>query len=160
MTSERLKQLLSYDPLSGIFTWRINPSPRKRIGDVAGCRNCRYIQIQCDNVLYLAHRLAWLYCHGVFPKDELDHRNGDKHDNRIDNLREATNAQNKWNRGPLRNGLKGAFFSKDRKRKAWIARIGANGGYKYLGRYHTELEAHQAYVVAAEKLHGEFAKTL
>ena len=120
MTAERLRQLFLYDPLTGIFTWRINPSIKARIGDVAGCRTHKgYIQIQCDNVQYLAHRLAWLYYHGYFPKDELDHRNGDKRDNRIANLREATSTQNKWNRGVRRNGLKGVYFCKDRKSKCW-----------------------------------------
>ena len=92
LTQERLKELLNYDPDTGIFTWRVykrNVSP----GDVAGGINKNtggYIQIGIDHVRYYGHRLAWLWCNKHFPDKDVYHINGNKSDNRIENIKESS----------------------------------------------------------------------
>lgn len=109
---------------------------------------------------YLAHRLIWWLHYGVWPA-YIDHVNGNRADNRIANLREATGTQNLYNRGAMSNnkcGLKGACFRA--KTNLWRAQICVNGVDIHLGSgFHTAEEAHAAYCRAAVKYHGEFART-
>lgn len=98
ITRERLVELLHYEPQTGRFIRKLRTSNRIKVGDVAGCVNPEgYIQISLDGQSFLAHRLAWLYEHKEWPDDLIDHVNGDKKDNRITNLRQASNAQNMHN---------------------------------------------------------------
>lgn len=108
---------------------------------------------------YKAHRLAWLYMHGELPDKSIDHINGLKTDNRIANLRLATNAQQKQNRPRNLNNSSG-YKGVARAETKWRARINANGRHYYLGRFDTPEDAHNAYVAAAHRLHGEFARTV
>ena len=88
----RLRELLSYDPDTGLFRWSKNKGS-KDAGELAGCVSPKgYILIGIDGCLYLAHRLAWLYVHGEFPEKDIDHRDQDKSNNRICNLRLATSS--------------------------------------------------------------------
>src|SRR5690606_34614864 len=98
LTQQRLKELLYYDPETGIFTRLVGRSgPRARAGDVAGSDNGKgYIRIYVDGRPYKAHRLAWFYMHGEWP-EEIDHRNGERADNRLSNLRPVTRQQNNLN---------------------------------------------------------------
>src|ERR1700761_9727377 len=104
ITQDRLKELLTYDPATGIFRWLVARGGN-RVGDRAGCfdESLGYRKIRVDGKLYYAHQLAWLYVHGVFVK-EIDHRNMKGDDCWIDNLRPATRGQNTANRPP-RNKL-------------------------------------------------------
>ena len=93
----RLKEVLGYDAKTGVFVWRyVRKGMSSNRSLVAGMprkvRGYRYIRI--DGQLYAAHRLAWLYIHGRWPVDQIDHINGIRDDNRLVNLREATNGQN------------------------------------------------------------------
>lgn len=91
---------------------------------------------------------------------EVDHKNGDGLDNRTENLRPAAKDQNQFNRGKQRNnssGFKGVSWQKQKGR--WQAQIRANGKTRHLGLFHDPKEAHAAYVAAAERLHGEFARS-
>ena len=98
LTAERLREVLSYDPLTGVFLWKVSTGRRVRVGGVAGYLDeDGYLRIRIDGTAYRAHRLAWLYAHGHWPADQLDHRNRVRSENWIDNLREATNAQNHQN---------------------------------------------------------------
>ena len=113
-----LRRLLSYDPKTGDFRWRVSRGGGVRAGDLAGTLHSGgYWQIYVNNRLYLAHRLAWLYVYGKWPDKGIDHKNGIRTDNRICNLREATASQNGANKGRLtRNtsGFKGvSWISKD-----------------------------------------------
>lgn len=160
LTATRLRELLSYDPETGDFTRLVGRSgPRSRAGDVAGCENGQgYIRIYVDGIGYKAHRLAWLYVYGEMPP-ELDHINGNRSDNRIANLRSVTRAQNKMNCRTYKNctsGLKGATFNK--RAQKWKAQIQRDGKKVGLGYFETAEAAHEAYAVAANALHGEFAR--
>jgi hypothetical protein len=109
----------------------------------------------------MAHRLAWLYVHGKYPTDAIDHVNRERDDNRISNLRECQNWQNSANRSMRADnssGIRGVHFSK--KKKKWVAMIGDKGSRKYLGIYESKESAHQAYKAASETLYGEFSGEL
>jgi len=94
MTQARLKELLIYCVLTGLFMWRVNRG-RIKVGSIAGCKDYDdYILIRIDGTLYKAHRLAFLYMEGEFPPDQVDHINGVEDDNRWCNLRKCTLKQN------------------------------------------------------------------
>lgn len=147
LTQQRLKELFKYDPETGVFTRRISRGGIKA-GTIAGCRHSQgYLVIGIDRRLYLAHRLAWLYIHGRWPREQIDHINRVRDDNRLSNLREATPAQNIQNvKKPL-----GAYWYEDRKK--WSSGIMVHGKKKHLGYFDTVEEAHDAYTRARAELH-------
>jgi HNH endonuclease len=99
LTADRFRYLLDYDPATGVWTWLVSTSNCTRAGAAAGHTGSDgYHRIKIDGRSYLAHRLAWLYQTGAWPKREIDHRTLNKGDNRFENLREATDAQNVHNR--------------------------------------------------------------
>lgn len=157
---ERLRELFSYAPETGIILNRTNRRGGAVAGGKAGClRRDGYKEIRFDGKLWLAHRIAWALHFGEFPTERLDHRNGNRSDNRIANLRLATNAENSRNKGKYSNnasGHKGVSWSKQSGK--WMAHIMTNGSRKHIG-YFTDLnEAAAAYQASALELHGEFAK--
>lgn len=154
LTQMRLKELLLYDPETGVFTWLSKPNRSIRMGDVAGCMASGYRQIKIDGRLYRAHRLAWLYVHGKWPADQIDHINGVRDDNRIVNLREATQSQNQQNRTANANntsGFPGVCWSKQKRK--WRSQIKLASRNKYLGIFDTPVAAHAAYLAAKAELH-------
>ncbi len=159
ITAEEARQLFSYNPETGDLVWRVSLNSRAPIGYIVGTQTkYGYIQVQVRGKSYLAHRVAWLITYGEWPVEHLDHINGNVQDNRLSNLRQATNAQNRYNtKLNIRNkiGLKGVSFAKDRNK--WAAHISANGRSRTLGYFATPEEAHAAYCKAAKELHGEFA---
>lgn len=154
-TRARLRDLLEYDPETGLFVWRVRTSNRVQVGDVAGAfRPDGYIGISIDRRITLAHRLAFLYMTGELPSADVDHINGSRTDNRWCNLRHATRMQNLQNTTKPRatkHGLMGVTF--DRRRGKYIAQITTNYVYKQLGRFNTAEEAHASYLAAKRKLH-------
>lgn len=156
ITQERLKQLLHYDPTTGVFT-RIKSNRADRLGKQPGAVNSKgYVQIRLDGTLYVAHRLAWLYCYGEFPKNQLDHFNGDKSDNKLSNLRHATNKQNQENVTIQINntsGYRGVCFEKTRRGlKKFGAYVGHNGKRVRVGLFATADEAAVAAQTARDLL--------
>lgn len=156
ITQEELKRILQYNPETGIFTYRMKPNFRIRVGSVAGSPNSTgYIQIKIGHVLHKAHRLAWLYVYGVHPKGEIDHRNHVKDDNRISNLRDGTKSQNQGNRvtaqASSKTGIIGVWWNKWSKR--WTSSITVNRKRKHLGYFSTQEEAAAAYIAAKRGSH-------
>ena len=157
-----LKKHLRYDRNTGVFVWRISNYGRNAggisVGDIAGCENVvGYIVIRVFNRLYLAHRLAWLYCHGSFPISNIDHKNQIKSDNRILNLRLASKSQNAMNsKIPANNtsGYRGVSYHKQTEK--WRARLTVNGREKIIGYYGSPLKASEEYKKYAQHYYGEF----
>lgn len=159
LSQERLREVLHYDPETGAFRWLVANSVRVRVGDAAGIKKLghEYARITIDGKTYLAHRLAWFYVFGVWPKQFLDHADMNRHNNRISNLREATKAQNMQNKGMTsrnRSGVKGVSWSKQNKN--WQAQCTVNGKHVHLGHFETIDEAALAYRTFAAVAHGEF----
>jgi hypothetical protein len=158
ITIDRLKEVLDYDPQTGIFTWKVRTAKRTIVGDTAGCPNKKgYIYIRIDTVNYRANVLAWFYVTGQWPSDQIDHENCKRGDNRFSNLREATCTNNAHNR-PMRktntSGYTGVFWRKGTRR--WQAKIMINRKYIHLGCFDEAPDAARAYKEAAKKYHGEF----
>lgn len=154
VTQKELKSVLSYDPEAGVFTWIARVGNRVKIGDVAGYSDPGgYRQISIRGKLYLEHRLAWLYVHGEWPKQFIDHINGIKYDNRLANLREATGSENQQNQmRPSTNNKLGILGVSARDRK-FQAEITINRKKKYLGLFTTPEQAHAAYLAAKATMH-------
>jgi hypothetical protein len=154
----RLREILHYDPMTGIFTWKMSPSHNVKVGAVAGTKEKKgYINISIEDRKQKAHRLAWLYIYGVWLTEQLDHKNGLKDDNRIDNLRVATGSQNQANGSSTAiSGYKGAYF--DKRSGKWHAKIKIKGEDTYLGAYPTPQEAHEIYWAKAQQAFGAFAR--
>lgn len=162
LTQERLKQLLRYDPETGLFYWRENRGGRKA-GEIAGCTKRTYTAISVDDRIYRGHLLAWLYMTGRWPDRFIDHKDLNKHNNAWTNLREATKSQNQANVGLIKSnksGLKGVsrYRAGENYGKPWQSGIRVNGKSMHLGHFSTKEEAHAAYCSAAEKIFGEFAR--
>lgn len=159
LTQERLKELLTYSPETGVFHW-LESRGSIRAGAVAGC-NCAdgYTRIRLDGVMYLAQRLAWFYVKGEWPTQLVDHENMDKSDNRWGNLRECSkseNARNAKTHSDAGNRFKGVSRSSSGR---WAARICIDRQNIHLGNHDSPALAAAAYDNAARKLHGAFART-
>lgn len=155
ITQDELKTKLDYNSETGKFVWKVKPSPRFPSGMNAGCVTNMYVYITINGKRMAAHRLAWLYVHGEHPEHQIDHINGDPSDNRISNLRKATQFENAQNiRRPQKNNPHGSLgITYDPHKKLWRARISVNNKRKYIGKYKSQEEAAQAYIDAKRLLH-------
>lgn len=166
-SADRARQLLNYDPLTGIFTWRAREagagrawSSGKRAGKRAGqlCPDGRRLIGLCGVRVY-ASRLAWYVTYDTWPGTEIDHINLDTNDDRIANLRAATRSENSRNRSRQSNntsGHRGVTWDKSQQR--WRAYITISGRQIELGRHASFDAAVAAYRAAAAEHFGEFAR--
>lgn len=149
---ERLKQVLSFDPETGIFTWIYG----QRAGCKAGYKLSQgHIAITVDGVPFYAHRLAWLYVNGKWPDEMIDHINGDRADNRFWNLRSCNRAINAQNQRKASKNNKCGFLGVHKFRDKFEAQIRDPIAKKIrsLGRFDTAQEAGAAYIRAKRNLH-------
>lgn len=178
-TPDELRQLLRYEPETGKLFWRERgpewfQKTEKRTADHACANwNSRYAGketfVRTDSEgrkraeifarPHKAHRVIWAMVHGEWPTHTVDHEDLDPGNNRLNNLRAATESQNQHNRTKTRantSGFKGVF--RDKRRGAWFAAITVNSRSIYLGAYATPEDASRAYADAAAKYHGKFAR--
>jgi hypothetical protein len=142
-TLERVKELLDWQSISGEFIWRVRTGNNIAAGTRAGWINKGYRKITIDGVDIFAHRLVWFWNHGVWPKNGMDHINGQGLDNRLENLRDSTSSVSAFNRGRPRNntsGIVGVCFDNGK----WRARIEVNYNQIELGRYTNVRDAEAA----------------
>jgi hypothetical protein len=156
LDQQTLKDLLIYDNETGVFTWK-KARIGITVGKVAGTiKPTGYIVILINKRLYRAHRLAWLYMTGNWPKHEIDHINGNRMDNRFCNLREATKAENNWNR-KIRSDSKTGF--KNVLSYPWgkfYVRIVANKKTYTFGPYSDKEQAVKIAEQKRKEIHGSF----
>jgi hypothetical protein len=163
---ERLRELLDYDAETGVLTWRWRQDARpqwngrfagKRAGGLN--RTSGYRQVVIDGHLYLEHCVIWALVTGAWPTEQIDHRYGNRANNKFRELREATHAQNSWNsrrRSDNTSGIKGvSWYARHSK---WQAQIRTNYHYQHLGYFTSKVEAAAAYANAAQQAFGEFAR--
>ena len=150
---DRVSDLISYNPSTGKFTWKVSRGTKKQGAEAGTVRSDGYIAIQLNGKKIQAASVAWYLTHGYWPK-LVDHLNRDKQDNRLANLREATPSQNGYNRSRTqKSGLRGVYPSNSK----WIAKITINKIPVYLGTFDTPEEAHEEYVKQSKQHHKEFS---
>ena len=158
ITVERLREVLSYDPITGFFTWRLSIGRRAKVGARAGSfRKDKYLAIAIDHVTYKSSRLAWLYMTGEWPGKIVDHKDRDKTNDSWENLRLATRRENNANKTRQVNNkakFKGVNWHKASGR--YVAQISNHGKKEHLGLFDTPEEAHEAYIRRAKEVHGEY----
>lgn len=166
LTAEYVSLILEYDQLTGVFKWKYRADATSRWNGRYSGKNAGsigstgHVRICINDKMYLAHRLAWLMIHGVWPANEIDHINGEPSDNRLVNLREATRQENQQNRRrhcSNKSGLKGIY--KNKIGTTWAATIYWFGRKIHVGNFPTAEAAHAAYCAAARNHYGEFART-
>lgn len=160
LTVERLRELVHFDPETGIFTRRVRTAQRHQVGDRADFLitrgpNAGYYRVSIDSQRFMAHRVAWLHVHGRWPDHDIDHIDGNRGNNQLSNLRDVRNVVNRENmRGPRADnscGYLGVVFHAQSNR--WRARIQSHGRTSHLGMFDTPQQAHEAYVLAKRRIH-------
>lgn len=156
ITQEFLKEHFEYRDW---HLWWVKPTARNvKVGQQFGCYDKDGYRVgRLKGKGYFEHRLIWLYHYGTWPKDQIDHINGIKDDNRIENLRQVTNQQNSFNKKSFGKTSKYKGVDWNKNSKKWRAQYGYKGKVYYLGSYETEEEAAEAYRRSTEHLHKEYA---
>ena len=152
LTQKRLKELLEYNPETGIFI-RKTAIAQVKAGSIVGYSQSGYLAARLDASPYYLHRLAWIYVHGYFPKDQIDHINCIRKDNRIVNLREATDAENRQNMPNLRKDNVTGFtgVSPHKATGKFRARVKINGKEIHLGLFETKEQAYEIHIKEKRK---------
>lgn len=157
LTAARLRELVIYDPLTGIFTWRVTRKGRGCVaGKVIGSDDGQgYLRIQIDGVRYKCQRLAWLYMTGEWPVYEVDHRDTNESNNIWTNLRDATRSVNQQNqRRAQRSNKASGLLGVKREKKRWFGCVTVLDKKHRTACFDTPQEAHEAYVALKRQLHA------
>ena len=156
LTTDRLREVLAYEPETGVFKMLVSTAQRVRPGTTISVKMGQYGRVQIDGTRYKLHRLAFLYMTGEWPKYSVDHINGEPSDNRFANLRDvphATNVQNKRKAfSNSKSHMLGVYQAKRTGR--WLASIRHNGSTIHVGSFATPEEAHAAYLKKKRQLHS------
>jgi len=154
LTADRLLELLAYEPGTGEFRWLVRSARCIRPGDLAGTVHVRgYRLVSIDGRKYRAHRLVWLYVRGEWPAQDIDHLNGDRADNRIENLRDVDKTVNMQNQRAASKNSATGLLGVAPSGKKWRAQIRVDGRVRYLGTHATPELASLAYLTAKRLLH-------
>lgn len=159
ISRDRLLEILDYSAETGEFRWRVSGHSRVAGALVGSPTNHGYLTVRVDYRPYYCHRLAWFYVHGRWPAGQIDHVNCNGHDNRIANLREATQTQNNGNlrrRKDNKSGFKGVSW--DKRLRCWVAQVHYQGRHYHLGGFDTPEAAQAAYAAGAARFFGGFAR--
>ncbi len=172
ITREYLSECFSYDKKTGFLHWKVRPVGHfkneramnainsKMAGRLAqSSLNGRYHLVAVNSKFYLCHRIVWFLHHGAWPDEDIDHINGNKVDNRIENLRPVSRSQNMSNVGMQKNnksGFIGVFW--ETRAGKWKAVVAKNKKNISLGLFECPVEAAIAYNEAALKYHGSYAQ--
>lgn len=156
LTTTRLMELLDYNPETGEWTWKVDRGNRSAGAKAGATKSNGYLQIRVDEVIYLSHRLAFLFMLGRWPEGEVDHRDLVKTNNAWANLRECSHAQNQCNTRSIGNktGLKGVYF--EARTGKFYTQIRVDGRRRSIGTFATAEEASKARNEAAVQYHGSF----
>lgn len=173
ITVDMLRETLEYDPKTGVFTWKkrcvlwfkddrsMKIWNTKYSGKETFTSNDGggYNMSSIKGIKVKAHRAAWAIHYGEWPREFIDHINLDPSDNRIVNLRQASNSENMRNSGLRSNntsGARGVYWCSEKLK--WAASIRVNGKNKFLGRFESIDAAKAAYAMGSNRYHGEFGR--
>jgi len=154
ITQDLVREWFLYDRETGVISWAKRPSAksRRRVGDPAGMVTKGYIYIGFLGGRYFAHRIIWMYVHGRWPSDQIDHIDGNRMNNSLVNIREASPVENSSNRPSI-------GFSFDKRERRYRASIVHDGELHWLGYFDTAEEARQKYLSEHARITGEFSFT-
>lgn len=156
LTVETVLRYLDYSPKTGEFRWKSAPKHRPGLeGEVAGCLTTGgYVSIRVSGQTAQAHRLAWLVTHGVWPAGDIDHVDGNRANNRITNLREASRSENMQNVRKLDSNTSGFVgVSWSARNRKWRAQIKHDNKVRHIGLFTDPRLAHEAYLAEKARLH-------
>lgn len=154
LTQAEVSELLSYEPESGVFRWKMDRRGGLKSGEVAGTPDATgYRQIKVKGVRYLAHRLAFLLMEGNWPSGQIDHKNGAKDDNRFENLRDVSSALNCQNKRKANKASTTGLLGVSPFKGRYMAQITVDGQKRHLGTYDSPHVAHAVYVAHKRLLH-------
>lgn len=156
ITHDNLLERVIYNPATGIFSWIKIPSNRRSKPNIIGSDDMYgYKTVRLDGISYKLHRLAWFYFYKTWPLGDIDHINGCRSDNRIENLRDVTRKINLENRTVLTNnkstGFYGAYY--DKRKNKFYACISQNNKKIHLGFFDSAEDANKAYIEAKKRMH-------
>jgi len=155
LTAERLREVLHYDPETGLFYRKIDDR-RWKAGSQCGSihKSIGYVYITIDGFSNTGHRFAWLHFHGAWPEGDIDHIDGNRSNNRISNLRDVSHQTNMQNRKTAQKDNSTGFLGVSPRRGGYRATIKVGKKQIYLGHFQTPEEAHHAFLVA-KRLHHD-----
>ena len=149
------KRLFTYDADTGLFIRRVRSGMKGKVGLVAGKADQGYVRLRVLGKSFAAHRLAWAWETGAEPSGQIDHINGDRSDNRVENLRDVDAKTNQENlrRAKADNAL-GVLGVRLRPTGRYEARLRVDGKPIQIGTFLSSEDAHAAYLAAKRRLHG------